>query len=309
MSLADDLQQVIKNKGPLVLLRYAAEALPIFLLMLLFRVLPLDAASNFGSWIGRSLGPKLGVHRRATRNLHRAMPELSAAQRKAILIDMWENLGRTMAEYPHLAAIVSQKRVSVVGLENVRLLRDDGKAGLVVGGHIGNWEILPLIPAKENLPLAIVYRKPNNPFIAALLDLARVPLSGLRAAKGPSGGLTLFRHLKQGGHAGILVDQKLNEGLRLNFFGMPAMTAPAVAQWALRLDAPIMMTRAIRAKNAKGEVHFRIECDAPLPMPAASETATAEIMQTINDRLEAWIRETPSQWLWLHNRWVESEDS
>ena len=67
-----------------------------------FRLLPLDAASALGGFLARSLGPRGAFSRRARRNLERAMPELGAEEVERVLLGMWDNLGRVVAEYPHL---------------------------------------------------------------------------------------------------------------------------------------------------------------------------------------------------------------
>lgn len=301
MSLASDLQLTLREKGPLRLIRYALETPALLFVFLLFKILPLDAASALGGFLGRTLGPMLGVHRRAEKHLRQAMPEVDEKTRTQTLSAMWDNLGRTMAEYPHLRTIMNTGRITLKGGGHLEALKTDGKPGLLVSGHIGNWELVPLAATLAGFDVAIVYRKPNNPFVAALLDEARKASSDLRAPKGSAGGLKLFRHLKAGGHAALLVDQKLNEGLPLRFFGRTAMTAPAVAEWALRLQAPLVL---LYVKRLEG-VRFEITVDPPLALPAQGDHAAASLMQTINDRLEAHIRRAPAQWLWIHNRWRE----
>ncbi|MBI3419269.1 MAG: lauroyl acyltransferase [Proteobacteria bacterium] len=304
MSFKEDFLSALHQKGLLKVLRYALEALGFTFLLVIFRCLPLEAASHLGGVIGRTLGPRLGIHRRARKNLARALPEMTQARHEATLLGMWENLGRIIAEYPHLKKFANGKRFIIEGIEEVWRLRDDGKPGIFVGAHLGNWEMSPILTQAHGLPLGIAYRNPNNPFVAALLDFARRPLSPTRMAKGSEGGMALARYLKKGGHLGILVDQKMNEGLKLKFFGRDAMTAPAVAAMALRLDVPMVMIRTQRLKATR----FRISFER---MPTAGEkndpAAEAKIMQAINDRLEAWIRDDPAQWLWLHNRWVEEK--
>ncbi|HVY12314.1 MAG TPA: lysophospholipid acyltransferase family protein, partial [Alphaproteobacteria bacterium] len=193
------------------------------------------------------------------------------------------------------------KRFTLKGIEHVNAVRSSGKPAIFVGAHMANWELGPIVTAAHGVPLAVAYRRPNNPFVASMLDYAREAVAPYRMPKGPQGGLALMRHLKKGGYLGLLIDQKLNEGLRLNFFGLPAMTAPAAAAWALRLKAPIFITLIKRRDGARFEIAFE---NLPLPADDTPKNVAA-IMQTINNRLEAAIREAPGQWLWLHRRWVE----
>jgi KDO2-lipid IV(A) lauroyltransferase len=247
------------------------------------------------------IGPRTGAHRRADANLARAIPAYRTADRERILNRMWDHLGRMMGEFPHLHEFKRNGRMTVKGSEYVDAMRDDNLPGVFVGGHLGNWELSPIASAMHGVPMGIAFRNPNNPFVAVLLDIARRNVSPYRMAKGSQGGLGLLRFLKKGGHLGMLVDQKSNEGLKLKFFGMDAMTAHAAAQWALRLQVPLALTRVKRVKGAHFEVYFEPFYD--MPKEETPETIAA-LAQRMNDKIESCIREAPSQWLWMHNRWV-----
>ena len=143
---------------------YPVEAVLVHAVCWLFRVLPLDRASALGGWIGRTVGPWLPNSARARRNLTRAFPEKGRAEIDAILRGMWDNLGRTIAEYPHLEQI-GRERIEVVGIEHVDMLREDGKAGILVSGHLANWEVQSVASRMLGLELGVVYRAPNNPIV------------------------------------------------------------------------------------------------------------------------------------------------
>lgn len=267
----------------------------------LFASLPLDTASALGGWIGRTVGPWLPGSRTARRNLERAMPELSDSQRSAIVRGMWDNLGRTMAEYPHLEEI-GRSRVEIVGSSFLAGMRDDDLGGIMVSGHLANWETAAAAASQQvGIIMALVYREPNNPYSARLLVRLRGAATKLNFPKGSEGARALVRHLGKGGHVGMLVDQKLNDGISVPFFGREAMTAPAPASLAMRLKLPLHLARIERL----GGAHFRLTIEPPLDLPD-SGNRHADILATmtaINAQLEAWIRERPEQWLWLHRRW------
>ena len=99
----------------------------------------------------------------------------------------------------------------------------------------------------------------------------------------------------------MLVDQKMNDGIAVPFFGMESMTAPAIAQLALRLDCPVVPVRVKRLKGA----YFQVIVKPPISF-APTGDLQADIlafMTIVNLEIESWIRDTPDQWLWLHNRW------
>jgi KDO2-lipid IV(A) lauroyltransferase len=166
----------------------------------------------------------------ARHNLERAFPDKSSDEIECIIQDMWDNLGRTIAEYPHLEALgdtSSSGRTELVGRQHLDTLRDDGIGGIVVGAHLGNWEVPSFTSSTLGLEMGLVYRAPNNPYVARLLMRLRRGASGVHIPKGTDGARMLIRHLSKGGHVGILNDQKMNDGIAVPFFGRNAMTAPA----------------------------------------------------------------------------------
>ena len=272
----------------------------------LFRVLPVDMASSLGGRIGRTVGPLLRGTKTARRNLERAFPDKSAAEIERIIREMWDNLGRTIAEYPHLDALGDTGpggRTEMVGRQHLDTLRDDGIGGIVAGGHLGNWEVPPVASRKLGLEVALVYRAPNNPYVGRLLVKMRGVASGTHIPKGADGARMLIRHLSKGGHVGMLIDQKMNDGIAVPFFGRSAMTAPAAAQLSKRLKIPIFPLHTERLEGAR----FRVTILAPLEHPDTGnkDRDTMEELNHLNDLLEGWIRERPGQWLWLHRRWPD----
>ncbi|HIJ62783.1 MAG TPA: lauroyl acyltransferase, partial [Rhodospirillaceae bacterium] len=224
------------------------EAALIWLLFHAFRLLPLDAASAVGGWIGRHAGPRLSVSRRARRNLQAAMPALSAGEREQVLRRMWDNLGRTVAEFPHIEdfAFGPGQRVEVEGEEHILALRDDGRPGLLFSGHLANWELMGPTAFHYGLRVHLVYRAANNRYLHWLYRRGRHNEGVTLIPKGSAGARTALGLLAKGEHVGMLVDQKMNDGIAAPFFGRPAMTAPALAAFALKYDCPVLPARILR---------------------------------------------------------------
>jgi KDO2-lipid IV(A) lauroyltransferase len=285
---------------------HRAQAAGARLLYGLVRLLPFETASDLGGWLARTLGPRLSISDRARRNLRRAFPEKDAAEIEAIVRGMWDNLGRTAFEYAHLDKFrffdPADGRIEVIGAENIDLVRDDGKAGIFFSGHLANWELMGLCAAARGLPVHLVYRAPNNPHMDWLFALRRSGNAEL-VPKGPAGARRTIELLKRGGHLGMLVDQKMNDGIPVPFFGRDAMTAPALAQFVLKLGIPAVPARVERL----GGPRFRITVHPPLqPAHTGDHHADmAALMGQVNALLEAWIRERPDQWFWLHRRWPD----
>ena len=287
-------------------LRYLIEALALRIVFALLGLLPVDAASNLGGFLGRSIGPRLPASARARRNLRLVFPEKSAAERARIVRGMWDNLGRVAAEYPHLGEITAPEsgRIDWIDTASVRAMRDQGTAAILVSAHLANWEIMPTAAIQRGVPMTIIVREPNNPFVRPLIERARGVAGGVRASKGLPGAKAAVGALRQGQVLGLLYDQKLNDGISVPFFGIEAMTPAAPAQLALRFGCPLVPVRVERL----GPGRFRLASFEALALPDSGDRQadTIAVMAALNEILEAWIRDRPEQWLWLHRRWPEA---
>ena len=286
-------------------LRYLLEAIGLRIVLAFVTPLPPETASNLGGFLARSLGPRLRVSERARRNLRLAMPELSEPRIAEIVRGMWDNLGRTFAEYPHLGRITDpgSDRVDWAEMEPVRRLRDEWGAGILCSAHIANWEIMPVTAAQNGIDMTIIVREPNNPYVRGIVDRLRGVAGGGRTPKGESGAKESIRVLRAGRVLGALFDQKLNRGLRAPLFGIDAMTAAAPAQLALRFRCPLILVRIERT----GPARFRLTAREPLALPETGDRQadTLELVRRMNAVLEEWIRASPEQWFWLHRRWPD----
>ncbi len=286
--------------------RYWLEGVAAKLGFALFGALPLDLASALGGGLMRRLGPHFGVSNAARRNLARAFPDFTTDQVEHTIRAMWDNIGRTAAETPHLGDFHCYRpggRIEVLGTEHIDRARDDGVAGIFFSGHLANFELLGLSLTQRGIDLVNTYRAANNPHVDRLIMRARKDNRGRHAAKGRRGGRDIVRALKAGEHVAILIDQKQNDGIAVPFFGHDAMTNPAVAQLALKYRCPIIPGDIERLNGA----HFRLTIHPPIEFEPTgdSEADTLAIMTRLNAMLEGWIRRRPEQWFWLHRRWPD----
>ena len=274
----------------------------------LFGLLPPALSSAVAGRLMRTVGPFLKAHRVARRNIERAYPGIEATRVSAILDGIWDNLGRNIGEFPHLRTLLADPvSVELQGQEILDALLHEGRPVIFVGAHLANWEIAPVVALRCGVAVDFVYRAPNNPWIDRLVSRRRVDPSGALIRKGAEGGRRVLAALKAGRSLGILVDQKLNEGIEARFFGRPAMTTPAFAQLALRVGAPVVPVRFERL----GGPRFRVTVEPPIQILATGDRAAdaAVLVQAVNDRIEAWVRERPEQWFWVHRRWRETPSS
>jgi KDO2-lipid IV(A) lauroyltransferase len=270
------------------------------------RVLPVDWASGVGGFLLRTIGPLLGITKRADENLKRALPDLTPAQRKQVIAGMWDNLGRVIAEYPHLDKFrLFEKNSRIEGVDggNILATRDPTKKYVFFSAHYGNWEIAIRTAAQAGFEVTGVYRAPNNPIADRFMLWARGAEGGELVPKGDIAAKKAFGALREGRALCMLVDQKMNDGIPVPFFGRDAMTAPALAVLALRYDCAVVPIRMERLKGAR----FRMISEPPLTLPKTGNTEADRraLMVEVNSIVERWVREHPEQWLWLHRRWPD----
>ncbi len=277
----------------------------------LCRALGPVSASNLGGRVMRALGPRLSASRIADANLRRALPHLDAGERSRIIRGVWDNLGRTAAELPILARLHRKESGpgwEFEGEEHLRGLREAGGPAIFFSAHLANWELVGPAVAAHGVPMAGFYRAASNTLADGIIqDLRRDARGGAvpMFAKGSRGARDAMAHLKRGGILGMMMDQKMNDGIPVAFFGRDAMTAPALAHYAARFRCPVIPVHVVRL----GPARFRVICEAPLDLPDTGDrTADAgALMLEVNRTLETWIRRQPECWLWLHRRWPKDK--
>ena len=283
---------------------YAETAVAAMFLWLCGR-LSLEAASALGGAAARTLGPLVPRSRLAVRNVARVFPGQTPQEVRALVRAMWDHLGRIAAETAHLRSIDCYDPngpVEVRGAEHLDALKATGRGGIIFSGHVGQWDLPQLATRQRGVDATVVYREINNPSLNRLMARPRAPL-GTYQNKGRAAAKAMIEGLRTGSFFSMLVDQKMNNGIAAPFFGRPAMTAPAIAQFAVRDDVPLLPARCERLGGAR----FRITFYPPVEAVRTGDRArdVAATLAKVNALIEGWIRERPEQWLWLHNRWPE----
>lgn len=266
------------------------------------RALPLPVASAIGGSITRHLGPLIGRSHLARNQMRTHLPDASEAEITGYIADMWENIGRVFAEYPHMHRKAMDKRITIEGGAILTQLKEKGQPFLIVAGHLGNWEILPKAAYMLGCPVHVIYRPPNNPYTHKMIDAIRMRYSLGHYGKGREGARGVMDAFKKDESVLILIDQKDNQGSLIDFMEAPAMTMTSAAKLALKYNTPVIPCFVTRTNGA----HFTVTYHAPLTPPAAGsddEARSNAYMQVMNDVFSDWITKHPGQWFWLHRRW------
>jgi len=278
------------------------------LLLHLAKKLPPEKSTRIAERLGCRFAPILPRSRLARRNMKQAFPEKSEAEIDKLIGDMWGNFARGIAEYVFLDKLFDfdqqkpgEGRVDVVGVENFIKLRDAKKPVIIFTAHTGNWEILPIAASTYDLNVTALFRPPNNQFIAKRVLKARRTENGDLVPSRAGAAWALARVLENNGAVGLLADQALTKGPRIEFLGRPATANPLAAKLARQFDCDIYPARCVRLPGGR----FRLELHDKIPLTRNSDGAPdiLETTKTINGIIETWVREHPEQWFWLHDRW------
>lgn len=303
-----------RKKGKLT---YIAEYAVARVLFALVGALPASACRGFSSLLG-NLIYTLSARRRgiAIENLRHALGEHTgeaelrriARRSCASFIQTFIEIIRFRPMLNKPDAIKDPKYCADGILElfaTAKRIHDEAGGAIFVTPHIGNWEVLPHVSAAVGIPLVVVARPPDNPYLRKLLFDDRTA-SGQVIVPKKNALFVLRRALRAGKSLGLLPDQSTKHGLSTEFFGRPALTTPVPAMLAISYDRPLVVVACCRRPDGRFEGHV----SEPI-RPGKYESERDEIRRltrAMNRGMEDVIRRWPDQYLWMHNRWKTYPD-
>jgi len=280
-----------------------------FAFLSFLKLFPADPAIRFADRLVRWIGPKLKKrHKLMLVNLRNAYPAKSDAELEQIALGSWGNMGRLAAEYVFLDRLfdfdpeaVTPGRIEVSGTPIFLDLRDNPRPFIVFTAHTGNFELLPVAGSAFGLKVTVLFRPPNNPYIAEKVFSFRSARMGNLVPSHAGSSFAIARQLELGGGVGVLVDQKFRKGLHTLFFGNKVRTNPLLAKLVRQFGCEVYPARCIRLPDNR----YRLEIEPKMELPRDEKGAldVQGTAQMLNDKVESWVRENPEQWLWYHDRW------
>jgi len=239
-------------------------------------------------------------------NLRLAFPDWTDAQRRRILRRMVRYLGWMAAEFAHFPELSREnieRLVVLDGFENFDAAHRRGKGVIFLTGHMSAWELAPFAQALYGHPLSFLARAVDNERVDALVNHYRC-LSGNRPIEKNNAARAMLRVLHDGGTVGILADQNtsLDEGIFVDFFGIPAATTTGLARIARRTDAAVV-PGFLFWDGAMRKYRLRFEAAVQLQRTGDEDADIRVNTARFNKVIEDYIRAHPDQWLWVHKRW------
>jgi len=282
-------------------LKYFLEFIIIIIFFFIFKILGYKIASNFGNLIGKIVGPRFRSKKIIKNNIQNFKPSIKNDEINIMIKKMWGNYGRILAEYPHIPNFRNkklEKYLKIEGLENLKKIKKSGKPTLFISGHFNNFELMAMIIEREGVDLSAVYRPLNNKFLNIIMEFLRKNyICKTQIKKGLKGVREALTYFKKGKSLAIMIDQRVSEGIDVEFFGKNAFTTTIPAQFVRKFGCVIQPVCIERING----VNFKVIFDEHLDFN--KDQNIENITKKLNQWLENKITKNPDQWIWTHDRW------
>ena len=282
-------------------IKYFLQFIVIIFLFIIFKFLGVKYSSILSGKILNLIGPIFRSRDIVDKNLSIAFPEINSLQKKIIRKKMWINYGKIFAEYVFIKQFRNSKLSKNIIIENpeeLQKIKNDNKPVIFVSGHFSNFELMAMQIEKFGINLTAIYRPLNNIFLNPLMEKIRKKyICKKQIKKGISGTKELLKNFKNGSSIALMIDQRVSEGIEINFFNKKALTTTIPAQFVKKYEAKIVPVYIQREINN----NFKMRIYESLIF---SKNETLEsITKHLNKTLENMILKNPEQWIWTHNRW------
>ena len=258
-------------------------------------------ASSLSSKIAILIGPFFRSKSLITSNILKALPNLKQNEINKISISMWSNYGRILSEYVFIKDIRKSKIQNIIEVEGQEILekiKKDNKPVIFVSGHFNNFELMALHIERSGINLAAVYRPLNNKFLNHIMEKIRKKyICKNQIKKGISGTRELLNCFKNNISVALMIDQRVSQGIKSNFFKYEALTTTIPAQFARKYNCEIVPVYIERKNN------FNFKLTIHKPIDYRVDDTIENITLKLNSLLEEMILKNPDQWIWSHNRW------
>jgi KDO2-lipid IV(A) lauroyltransferase len=283
------------------IIKYFLQFLFIIIFFFLFKILGLSISSALGGKLFEKIGPLFRSKKLIHSNLKKAFPDISLDHLNRITKMMWNNYGRVFAEYMFIKKFRedrSNKNIIIEGQEILEDIKKKNKSVVFISGHLSNFELMAMHIEKSGIKLSAIYRPLNNIFLNKIMERIRKKYICKYQIKKGIGGMKKLMHLKKLNYStALMIDQRVSQGIRSDFFNQKALTTTIPAQLVKKFKIPIVPIFIERINN----INFKIVVKNPITFD--NEETTKTITDKLNLVLEKMISYKPELWIWSHNRW------
>jgi len=283
------------------IIKYFFQFLFFIFFFFLFKIFGFKISSLIGGKLFETIGPIFRSKELISSNIKKAIPNINSKDLKKISRLMWNNYGRIFAEYVFIKSFRNGKlnsRISVEGQDILDEIKKNNQQVVFISGHFSNFELMAMHLEKTGIKLSAIYRPLNNIFLNIIMENIRKKYICKNQIKKGIGGLKKIIQLKKQNYStALMIDQRVSEGIKSNFFNSPALTTTIPAQLVKKFKIPVVPIFIERVNN----LNFKITIRKPINF---TDTDSIEkITDDLNKILETMILHKPEQWIWSHNRW------
>ncbi|WP_440669883.1 lysophospholipid acyltransferase family protein [Candidatus Pelagibacter sp. HIMB1483] len=282
-------------------LKYFFQFILIIIIFFIFKILGVKISSFLGGKLFQLIGPFFRSKEIINKNIKRAFPNIDKERLNKLKSSMWNNYGRVFAEYMFLKNFRKgflDKNITIDGEEILNKIKDNNQKVIFISGHFSNFELMAMQIDKLGLNIAAIYRPLNNIFLNSIMEKIRIRYICKNQIKKGIGGLKeLMRLNYQGYSTALMIDQRVSQGIKSNFFGEKAFTTTIPAQLIKKFEIPVVPIFIERYENIK----FKMKVFEPINF--SKEDSIMNITDRLNEILENMILNDPKSWIWTHNRW------
>ena len=282
-------------------IKYFFQFLIIIILFSLFKILGIKISSYIGGKLFEFIGPFFRSKELIDKNIRRAFPNIDQDRLISINSSMWNNYGRVFAEYMFIKDYRNnnlKNNIIIEGDEILKDLKEKNKKVIFISGHFSNFELMAMQIEKSGIKLAAIYRPLNNKFLNTIMERIRKKYICKNQIKKGIGGLKELMKLNKNGYStALMIDQRVSEGSRINFFNEKAFTTTIPAQLIKRFNISVVPIFIERFDSIK----FKMTVNTPIDF--AEEDSIDDITENLNGIIEKMIIKNPNNWIWSHNRW------
>ena len=282
-------------------LNYFIQFILTILCFIFFKILGPSLSSRLSGKIFEKIGPFFRSKKTIHSNIKRVYPNIEIKQIINIANSMWNNYGRVFAEFMFMHEFRSGKlsqNIEIVGQNILENIKSNNKQVIFVSGHFSNFELMAMHLEKSGINLCAIYRPLNNIFLNKFMERIRKKyICKNQIKKGRSGTRELLEFFKKKNSIALMIDQRVSEGIKSNFFNQPALTTTIPAQLVKKFGCKVVPIYIERIND----IYFKMTVNKPIIYDKI--TTLEEITLDLNKKLEKMILLNPDQWIWSHNRW------
>ena len=283
------------------IIKYLIQFIIICIFYVIFKIIGVKLSSYLSGKLFEIIGPIFRSKEIINNNIKKAFPDYNSKEFNKIKSSMWNNYGRVFAEYLYMKNFRNgnlSKNISIEGEDILLNIKDQNQKVVFISGHFSNFELMAMQIDKIGIKIGAIYRPLNNIFLNKFMERIRKKyICNNQIKKGIGGLKELIKLNNQGFSTALMIDQRVTQGSKSNFFNEKEFNNNIPAQLIKKFNMPVVPIFIERYEGIK----FKMKVHKPIHF--SNEDTIENITNELNKTLEKMILASPDNWIWSHNRW------